>query len=107
MWCTWRTIQVSTGIDQLDIPHQESYLQDVAKSETSKEDQKTLYRNIRSAAESGWDFSSRWFEDGHLLGPIQTTNLIPVDLNCLLCHLEVVLGRAHRARNNADKNDTA
>jgi neutral trehalase len=33
---------------------------------------------------SGWDFSSRWFADGHLLGTIQTTNLIPVDLNCLL-----------------------
>ena len=93
--------------DQLDIPRQESYSQDVATSETSKEDQKTLYRNIRSAAESGWDFSSRWFADGHLLGTIQTTNLIPVDLNCLLYHLEVVLGKAHRARNDADKNDTA
>ena len=93
--------------DQLDIPRQESYSQDVATSETSKEDQKTLYRNIRSAAESGWDFSSRWFEDGDHLGTIQTTNLIPVDLNCLLYHLEVVLGKAHRARNDAHKNDTA
>jgi len=63
--------------DQLDIPRQESFSQDVATSETSKEDQKALYRNIRSAAESGWDFSSRWFADGHLLGTIQTTNLIP------------------------------
>jgi len=93
--------------DQLDIPRQESYSQDVATSKTSKEDPKVLYRNIRSAAESGWDFSSRWFADGHLLGTIQTTNLIPVDLNCLLYHLEVVLGRAHRARNDADKNDAA
>src|SRR6202047_4617110 len=92
--------------DQLDVPRQESYSQDVATSETSKEDQKTLYRNIRSAAESGWDFSSRWFADGHLLGTIQPTNLNPRELKCLLYHLEVVLGKAHRARNDADKNDT-
>jgi alpha,alpha-trehalase len=48
----------------------------------------TLYRNIRAACESGWDFSSRWFADQQHLASIQTTQLIPVDLNCILFHME-------------------
>ena len=47
--------------DQLDTPRPESYRQDLETSEASKEDPKVIFRNLRSAAESGWDFSSRWF----------------------------------------------
>ena len=53
-----------------------------------------MNRNLRSAAESGWDFSSRWFKDGKTLKTIQTTNLVPVDLNCLLYHLERTLAKS-------------
>ena len=91
--------------DQLDIPRQESYLQDVETSEGSKEDAKLLFRNLRSAAESGWDFSSRWFADGQNISTIRTTDLVPVDLNCLLYHLEMTLAKAYRARSDAAKND--
>ena len=65
------------------------------------------FRNLRSAAESGWDFSSRWFADGQNITTIKTTDLIPVDLNCLLYHLEVTLARAFRVRSDAAKNDLA
>src|ERR1700752_4744408 len=47
-----------------------------------------VFRDIRAAAESGWDFSSRWFADGHQLGTIDTTEIVPVDLNSLLFGLE-------------------
>ncbi|MER5171193.1 trehalase family glycosidase [Thioclava kandeliae] len=46
-----------------------------------------LYRNLRAACESGWDFSSRWLADPDDLGSIRTTRIWPVDLNALLlCH---------------------
>jgi alpha,alpha-trehalase len=47
-----------------------------------------LYRNIRAAAESGWDFSSRWMRDPADLRTLETTELVPVDLNSLLYHAE-------------------
>ena len=57
---------------------------------------RVLYRNIRAAAESGWDFSSRWFADGQTLATIDTTNIVPVDLNSLLYGLERAIARAAR-----------
>ena len=51
-----------------------------------------MYRDIRAAAESGWDFSSRWFADGKTLETIDTTEIIPIDLNSLLFGLEAAIG---------------
>jgi alpha,alpha-trehalase len=105
--------------DRDDIPRQESYKEDFeladsawtkmirkkslpsTMSQTSKmlvenEFKKGKLRDLRSAAESGWDFSSRWFDDGKTLATIQVTNYIPVDLNCLLYHLEKTLARANK-----------
>ena len=36
---------------------------------------------IRAGAESGWDFSSRWFADSHDAASIDTTEIVPIDLN--------------------------
>jgi len=54
-----------------------------------------LYRDLRAAAESGWDFSSRWLSENDNLSSIHTTNIIPVDLNSLLYHYEKMLARAY------------
>ena len=54
-----------------------------------------VYRHLRAAAESGWDFSSRWFENENDFSSIQTTDIIPVDLNCLMHHLEKTLAEAY------------
>jgi len=86
--------------DQLDVPRQESFLEDEETAKASKRDKKTVYRHLRSAAESGIDFSSRWFQDGKSLTTIETTNYIPVDLNCLLYNLELVLTKANKERGN-------
>jgi len=85
--------------DQLDIPRQESFLQDEETAKNMK-DKKKAYRDLRSAAESGIDFSCRWFKDGKTLTTIETTNYIPVDLNCLLFNLENVLAKANKERGN-------
>jgi alpha,alpha-trehalase len=96
---------LSRYYDELDTPRPEAYLQDVQTSKASQEAPKMIYRNLRSAAESGWDFSSRWFADGANITTIHTTDLIPVDLNCLIYHLENTLAKAYRVRSDAGKND--
>ncbi|MEO6288577.1 MAG: trehalase family glycosidase, partial [Ginsengibacter sp.] len=44
----------------------------------------------------GWDFSSRWFKDGNEFSTIHTADIIPVDLNCLLLHLEEIIAEAYQ-----------
>lgn len=89
-----------------DIPEArpESYREDVELAEGSDRDEEELFRNLRAACESGWDFSSRWLRDGQNLGSIRTTELIPVDLNCLLWHLEQTLAEAYEAQGQTDRS---
>ena len=74
--------------DDSDAPRDESYREDVALAEATPREPRLTYREIRAAAESGWDFSSRWFADSRTLAAIDTTEIIPVDLNSLLFGLE-------------------
>jgi alpha,alpha-trehalase len=80
--------------DDRDIPREEAYKEDVATARMSKRPASEVYRNLRAAAESGWDFSSRWLADGRNLSTIRTTELLPPDLNSLLHQLEVTIARA-------------
>lgn len=56
-----------------------------------------ILRNIRAAAESGWDFSSRWVPDDvdvtvdGVMPNLETESLLPVDLNSFLYHAELYL----------------
>lgn len=77
--------------DDADRPREESHAEDTALASRTARDPAGLYRDIRAACESGWDFSSRWLEDGTSMGTIRTTRLLPVDLNALLHRLETVL----------------
>ncbi len=81
--------------DDRPVPRPESYREDVHLAKDVERPAQDLYRDIRAACESGWDFSSRWFSDGQYLASIHTTDLIPVDLNALLYHLEILLSEAH------------
>jgi len=74
--------------DAASTPRDESYREDSALSSNAGRPPQELYRDIRAAAESGWDFSSRWMGDGHSLATLQTTSITPVDLNSLLFGLE-------------------
>jgi len=81
--------------DDSATPREESYREDVATAAASKRPREEVYRNLRAAAESGWDFSSRWFADGKTLVSIRTVELVPVDLNSLLYQLERTLSRSY------------
>ena len=74
--------------DDRDTPRDESYAQDVDLAAHSGRVAREVFRDIRAAAESGWDFSSRWLADARDLASIDTTEIIPVDLNSLLFGLE-------------------
>jgi len=74
--------------DDRDTPRDEAYAQDRELAQASGRSPAQLYRDIRAAAESGWDFSSRWFADGRQLRTIDTTEILPIDLNSLLFGLE-------------------
>jgi len=77
-------------------PREESYREDVEiahHAEIEPQDLHSFYRHIRAAAESGWDFSSRWFADKLTLDTICTTDILPVDLNCIMLHIEGTLER--------------
>jgi alpha,alpha-trehalase len=74
--------------DDLDTPRDESFREDTSVAASSGRPAAEIYRDIRAASESGWDFSSRWLGDGHTLATIRTTAIVPVDLNSLLYGLE-------------------
>lgn len=86
--------------DNDSTPRPEAYKEDVETASLIDVKPEITYRNLRAAAESGWDFSSRWFEDGLTLKTIHTTEIIPVDLNSLLYHLETTIANAYALKND-------
>jgi len=86
--------------DSSDQPREESYVEDVTAARQSRQAAPEFYRNVRAAAASGWDFSTRWFGPAGSLASIHTTELVPVDLNCLILVLEQTLARAYQQDGN-------
>lgn len=75
--------------DNKTTPRPESLREDVETAGAAEgREASRLYLHLRAAAESGWDFSSRWFLDPHDIRTIHTADIVPVDLNCLLYDLE-------------------
>jgi alpha,alpha-trehalase len=88
--------------DDADTPRDESYREDTELARSSGRLPAQLYRDLRAAAESGWDFGSRWFADGQTLATINTTEIIPIDLNSLLFGLEEAIRQGcERAADHA------
>jgi alpha,alpha-trehalase len=86
----------------------ESWREDVELARRSGRDPAQVYRDIRAAAESGWDFSSRWLRDPGSLASIETTQILPVDLNSLLYGLEeAIRAGCERAADRACAQDFA
>ncbi|XP_056334954.1 trehalase [Danio aesculapii] len=93
----------------VDHPRPESYSDDVELAEgLPTEAQKQLWMDLTSGAESGWDFSSRWFIDdtGRNNGSLrdtQTSAILPADLNAIMCRNERLLASFHRSLGNEEK----
>lgn len=92
-------------------PRPESYYEDYHTSlyYNTTESRQDFYVELKSAAESGWDFSSRWFVDadggntGHLTN-LRIVDIIPVDLNAIfanalqnVAYFRAVLGQSQIA----------
>ncbi|MDP1843569.1 MAG: trehalase family glycosidase, partial [Sediminibacterium sp.] len=86
--------------DDKNTPRPEAFIEDEQIAAESTAENNEVYRNIRAAAESGWDFSSRWFGDGVNMHTIETTQIIPIDLNCLLFFVEVIISAAYFNKND-------
>jgi alpha,alpha-trehalase len=90
--------------DRGNWPREEAWTEDINTAKQSgRQPVEQVYQELRTGAESGWDFSSRWLEDGKSLKTIHITDIIPVDLNCLLYNLEMTLGEAYRMKGNTVK----
>jgi alpha,alpha-trehalase len=88
--------------DNLSTPRPEAYKEDVKLREETGRDS-SIFRELRAAAESGWDFSTRWLADGKTLGTIHTTDIVPVDLNSLMFHLEQTIAEAYERSGDPEK----
>ncbi len=89
--------------DDRDTPREEAWLEDVTTAQCSPREPAEIYRDLRAACESGWDFSTRWLgapppaagqggrgraASAPSLATIRTTDIAPVDLNAFLFKLE-------------------
>ena len=90
--------------DENETPRPESLREDVELSHQSDQKPAIIFRHLRAGAESGWDYSSRWFKSPHSFSDIYASDIIPVDLNCLLFHLEQTIAEAGELNGNADQS---
>lgn len=86
----------------ITLPRPESFKEDISTQKMSKVSASKMYQNLASAAESGWDFSSRWFSEDFQdntsdhtkwLKYTDTTDVVPVDLNSILCWNEMLMAK--------------
>ncbi len=88
-------------------PREESFLEDVVTAHRSDRPAHLVFRDLRAAAESGWDFSSRWLDESTSgtpasLSTIRTTAIVPIDLNALLWHAETRLAALSERAGDTD-----
>eukprot|EP00659_Diplonema_papillatum_P008858 gene8858-13729_t len=83
------------AISNVTYPRPESYVEDVHTTAGYPDAVRDrMWGDIAGAAESGWDFSSRWLREKRAAGSIQsirTSEVAPVDLNAILYHCETLL----------------
>lgn len=83
---------------KMKTPRPESYREDMelVKDLSTQAEKELMWSNVASAAETGWDFSTRWFAqsgpDMHNMRTIRTWSIVPVDLNAFMCMNARILG---------------
>uniref|UniRef100_A0A914ZQC1 Trehalase n=2 Tax=Parascaris univalens TaxID=6257 RepID=A0A914ZQC1_PARUN len=88
-----------------NVPRPESFREDVTNAmKLPSSARAKFYQDIAAAAESGWDFSTRWLSDKKSLVKIETTNIAPIDLNAFMCWNMDILGYLFRSVGNIAKS---
>jgi alpha,alpha-trehalase len=88
--------------DEFSKPRPESFKEDYEMVNKNNLDPDISFRHLRAGAESGWDYSSRWFAEPQKMHTIQTTDIIPIDLNVLLYLLEIKIAQAYNWNEQLD-----
>lgn len=96
--------------DKTDGPRPESYAEDVETSESFETDEakEEHWSELKAAAESGMDFSSRWFikngtNNGTLID-LKCREIIPVELNAILFWNAKLIAEFYMQLNNVGKS---
>jgi len=94
-WMKTHTIELPGGhilnrfYADAKLPRPESYREDAHAAQGMTEtDAHDFYSDIIAGAESGEDFTSRWFTNGSDLRSIKTRSIIPVGLNAIMYKFE-------------------
>ncbi|GMT10413.1 hypothetical protein PFISCL1PPCAC_1710, partial [Pristionchus fissidentatus] len=91
---------------EANVPRPESYREDILSAQHINEnDRQRFWRDIASAAESGWDFSTRWFKESGIMVDIETTSVLPVDLNALQCWNMDILEYLYERTGNKSQSE--
>ena len=89
--------------DDKEYARPEAFYEDTNIAKKSGRPAEIVHRHLRAACESGWDFSSRWMKDGQNIETIEASCIIPVDLNCLVLHLEEVLLKTYSLKQDINR----
>lgn len=91
-------------------PRPESYLEDIITTEhlESEQEKEDMWSELKAGAESGMDFSSRWFikngtNEGELKD-MKVRSIVPVELNALLYWNAQILSEFHLRSGNPKKS---
>lgn len=98
--------------DKSSGPRPESYREDVetGKDFPNEADREEHYSELKAAAESGMDFSSRWFinNEGTNIGDLthlKTRSIIPVELNAILFWNAVIIAEFFGYQGNTARQE--
>ncbi|KAJ8681749.1 hypothetical protein QAD02_017541, partial [Eretmocerus hayati] len=116
-WMRYKTVKVTdnNGYEHTMLryvvnstgPRPESYREDYELAAKAK-DKRQFYNNVKAGAETGWDFSARWFIDAKGnpsldLHNIATEDIIPVDLNSFVERNARILAKYYKQKKNLAK----
>ncbi|XP_030621075.1 trehalase [Chanos chanos] len=93
---------------EVGLPRPESFTDDVELAEgLSPDAQEKLWVELKAGAESGWDYTSRWYinsqnQSGGTFKDTRTSAILPADLNALMCRNERVLAYLYRIVGNEE-----
>lgn len=104
-----KTYKMAHYVVNSEGPRPESYREDyrLGRNISDAEKRASFYNDLKAGAESGWDFSGRWFigpEEDLNLSYINTKNIIPVDLNSFLQRNARLLAEFHKILKNGQKS---
>ena len=88
--------------DPQNTPRVETYFDDLELKKRNGNNNRFINKNLRAAAESDWENSSRWVSSSEKLEDVHPLQIAPVDLNALLYHLEKTLAKAYKANEQPE-----